>query len=142
MQENLENFYSLRPILFELCKINYRGGVKLPPPPSRNRVKTHFQNLCIIHKPSLWSRDVTQKICSAVLTFIGYRHTNRQTSQIYIQIYVIYSWQQLDKMDWHFSRKPIDKIFFPGQRRALQLRLTAVSWCGCQGREKIRTLPK
>ena len=30
---------SLRPILFELCKKNHRGGVKLTPPPSRNRVK-------------------------------------------------------------------------------------------------------
>ena len=40
MQEKSENFNSLRPILFELCKKNYRGGVKLTPPPSRNRVKT------------------------------------------------------------------------------------------------------
>ena len=39
MQEKSENFNSLRPILYELCKKNYRGGVKLTPP-SRNRVKT------------------------------------------------------------------------------------------------------
>ena len=34
-----ENFNSLRPILFELCKKTTGGGVKLTPPPSRNRVK-------------------------------------------------------------------------------------------------------
>ena len=34
MQEKSENFNSLRPILFELCKKNYRGGVKLTPPPA------------------------------------------------------------------------------------------------------------
>ena len=38
MWEKSENFNSLRPVLFELCKKNYRGGVKLTPP-SRNRVK-------------------------------------------------------------------------------------------------------
>jgi len=38
MQEKSENFNSLRPILFELCKKNYRGD-QLDPPPSRNRVK-------------------------------------------------------------------------------------------------------
>ena len=39
MKEKSENFNSLRPILFELCKKNYRGGSTWPPP-SRNRVKT------------------------------------------------------------------------------------------------------
>ena len=34
MLEKSENFNSLRPILFELCKKNYRGGVKLTPPPA------------------------------------------------------------------------------------------------------------
>ena len=38
IQENSENLNSLRPILFELCKKNYRGGI-IAPPPSRNRVK-------------------------------------------------------------------------------------------------------
>ena len=44
--------------------------------------------ILIIHKPSLWSRDVPQNILgpigSAVLTFIGYKQTDKQTSQIYI----------------------------------------------------------
>ena len=44
MQEKSENFNSLRPILFELCKKNTRGGVKLITP-SRNRVKHGFK-LC------------------------------------------------------------------------------------------------
>ena len=35
MQEKSENFNSLRPILFELCKKNYRGS-QIDPPPSRN----------------------------------------------------------------------------------------------------------
>ena len=38
MKEKSENFNSLRSILFELCKKNYRGGGKLTPP-RRNRVK-------------------------------------------------------------------------------------------------------
>ena len=33
MLEKSENFNSLRPILFELCKKNYRVGVKLTPTP-------------------------------------------------------------------------------------------------------------
>ena len=33
MQEKSENFYRLRPILFELCKKNYRGGGQIGPPP-------------------------------------------------------------------------------------------------------------
>ena len=37
MYEKSENFNSLRPILFELFKKNYRGG-QIDPPPSRNRV--------------------------------------------------------------------------------------------------------
>ena len=44
--------------------------------------------ILIIHKPFLGSRDITQKklgpISSAVLAFIGYKQTNRQTSKIYI----------------------------------------------------------
>ena len=32
MKEKSENFNSLRPILFELCKNNYRGGQIDPPP--------------------------------------------------------------------------------------------------------------
>ena len=32
MLEKSENFNSLRPILFELCKKNYRGGQIDPPP--------------------------------------------------------------------------------------------------------------
>ena len=32
MQEMSENFNSLRPILFELCKKNFRGGQIDPPP--------------------------------------------------------------------------------------------------------------
>ena len=48
MYEKSENFNSLRSILFELCKKNYRGGSNWPPP-SRNRVKwwirwTNFYN--------------------------------------------------------------------------------------------------
>ena len=40
MYEKSENFNSLRPILFELCKKNYRGGGQIDPPSlSRNRVK-------------------------------------------------------------------------------------------------------
>ena len=35
MQEKSENFNRLRPILFELCKKNYRGGgSNCPPPPA------------------------------------------------------------------------------------------------------------
>jgi len=34
MQEKSENFNSLRPILFELCKKNTGGGLKLTPPPA------------------------------------------------------------------------------------------------------------
>ena len=34
MKEKSENFNSLRPILFELCKKNYRGGANWPPPPA------------------------------------------------------------------------------------------------------------
>ena len=46
MLEKSENFNSLRPILFELCKKKLQGGVKLTPPPSRNRVKYQIiQNL-------------------------------------------------------------------------------------------------
>ena len=32
MKEKSENFNSLRSILFELCKKNYRGGQIAPPP--------------------------------------------------------------------------------------------------------------
>ena len=32
MQEKSENFNSLRPILFKLCKKNYRGGGQIAPP--------------------------------------------------------------------------------------------------------------
>jgi len=32
-EEKSENFNSLRPILFKLCKKNYRGGQTDPPPP-------------------------------------------------------------------------------------------------------------
>ena len=35
----------------------------------------------MIHKPSLESLDVPQKIGSAVLTFIGYKQTDRQTDK-------------------------------------------------------------
>ena len=42
MWEKSENFNSLRPILFELCKKNYRGGGQIDPPPSRNRVNRKF----------------------------------------------------------------------------------------------------
>ena len=38
IKEKSENFNSLRQILFELCKLQGGGGVKLTPPPSRNRV--------------------------------------------------------------------------------------------------------
>jgi len=42
MYEKSENFNSLRPILSELCKKNYRGD-QIAPPLSRNRVKKfHF----------------------------------------------------------------------------------------------------
>ena len=34
MLEKSENFNSLRPILFELCKKKTNGGVKLTPPPA------------------------------------------------------------------------------------------------------------
>ena len=34
MLENSENFNSLRPILFELCKKNYRRGGQIDPPPA------------------------------------------------------------------------------------------------------------
>ena len=40
----------------------------------------HFE-ICIVHKPSLGSRDVTHKIwsqCSALLTFIGHKQTDKQ----------------------------------------------------------------
>ena len=47
----------------------------------------------MIHKPSLGSLDVPQKnlgpIGSAVLTFIGYKQTNRQTNR---QAKFIYRW--------------------------------------------------
>ena len=33
IKEKLENFNSLRPILFDLCKKKTRGDVNLPPPP-------------------------------------------------------------------------------------------------------------
>ena len=38
MSEKSENFNSLKPILFELCKKKLQGG-QIDPPPSRNRVK-------------------------------------------------------------------------------------------------------
>ena len=38
-----------------------------------------------IHKPSLGSCESPQK-CSAVLTFIGYKRRDRQTSKVYITI--------------------------------------------------------
>ena len=34
IQEKSENLNSLRPILFELCKKNYRGGGQIDPPPA------------------------------------------------------------------------------------------------------------
>ena len=37
IKEKSENFNSLRPILFELCK-KTTGGSNCPPPPSGNRV--------------------------------------------------------------------------------------------------------
>jgi len=65
------------------------------------------------------------------LTFIGYKQTNKQTNKqtdkpnLFID--EIYSWT---KWTGIFRENPLTKIFFPGQRRALQLRLSAVSWCG------------
>ena len=41
MWEKSENFNSLRPILFELYKKNYRGG-QIDPPLSRHRVKDNI----------------------------------------------------------------------------------------------------
>ena len=45
----------------------------------------HIFFILIMHKDSLWSRDVPQKnlgpIGSAVLKFIGYKQTNRQTDR-------------------------------------------------------------
>jgi hypothetical protein len=35
MYEKSENFNSLRPILFELCKKNYKGGGQIAPPPQQ-----------------------------------------------------------------------------------------------------------
>ena len=47
--------------------------------------ETQIFKILIIHKPSLWSHDVPQKnlgpIGSAVLTFIGYKQTNKQTNR-------------------------------------------------------------
>ena len=47
MLEKSENFNSLRPILFELCKKNYKGGANWPPPSagiglSNNYVSSRF----------------------------------------------------------------------------------------------------
>ena len=39
IQDKSENFNIVRPILFELCKKNYRRGGEIAPPPNRNRVK-------------------------------------------------------------------------------------------------------
>ena len=43
MKEKSENFNSLRPILFKLCKKKLQGGGQIDPPPCRNRVKL-FEN--------------------------------------------------------------------------------------------------
>ena len=40
MLEKSENFNSLRPTLFELCKKNYRGGGQIDPPPAGIGLKT------------------------------------------------------------------------------------------------------
>ena len=45
-------------------------------------LKTNFFLTLIIHKPSLGSRKVPQKIwAQSVLPFIGYKQTNRQTDR-------------------------------------------------------------
>ena len=53
MQEKSENFNSLRPILFELCKKKITtGGGKIDPPPSTNRVKGRGGNSPRILEPN------------------------------------------------------------------------------------------
>ena len=44
MQEKSENFNSLRPILFELCKKTTGGGGKLTPPPQQELGYKGFEN--------------------------------------------------------------------------------------------------
>ena len=65
--EKSENFNSLRPILFELCKKNYRGGFKLTPPPRRNRVKR--QNFKTQHLT--WPWDIHFLRVFKVSSFVG-----------------------------------------------------------------------
>ena len=44
----------------------------------------HIFEILIIHKPSLWSREVPQKIWArSVQPFIGYKQTDRQAKFIY-----------------------------------------------------------
>ena len=57
-------------------------------------LESNLENL-IIHKPSLGSREVPQKlglVGTAVLTFIGYKQTNSQTSKVYV--YILYLVQE------------------------------------------------
>ena len=68
MQEKSENFNSLRPILFELCKKNYRGG-QIDPPPSRNRVKRRH-TLQLEHKDKYMPCLILMKIKQSLQTFL------------------------------------------------------------------------
>ena len=69
-------------------------------------MKTIFK-ISIIHKPSLGSLDLSQKnlgpIGSAVLTFIGYKQTDRQTNRQAKFIYrLIYKWLRREKSPFPF----------------------------------------
>ena len=50
MQEKSENFNSLRPTLFELCKKKTTGGVKLPLPPAGIGLKSYQSLLKYLNK--------------------------------------------------------------------------------------------
>ena len=52
-------------------------------------LKHIFKKNFIIHNPSLWSRDVQQKIWArSVQPFIGYKQTDKQTDTQTSQIYI------------------------------------------------------
>ena len=85
MQEKSENFNSLRPILFELCKKNYRG-VKLPPPPAGIGFNTHHYSQSssqslqkIVGLPlKVFGKDKVRGKLSSSFPLDGERFTNLQ----------------------------------------------------------------
>ena len=73
MQEKSENFNSLRPILLELCKKNYRGGGQIDPPPAGIglRVEIGECGTCHYFKNDLFFQDLLITLGNSTL-FIYY----------------------------------------------------------------------